>query len=92
MLPSDLSISITVLVALLGSCAAQPVDVHPAGKDKYTLRYFKQPIDTVPHMRRQLTHSALEICRGEYREMREYPDPMRVPSRQLTWDIECGKT
>jgi hypothetical protein len=92
MLPTDVSISVSVLIALLAGCAAEPVAVRPTGESSYTLHYVKLPVDTVPHMRRQLTQSAREVCPGGYTERREYPDPTVVPSRELVWDIECGNT
>ena len=92
MLPTDISVSVSVLIALLAACAGQPVGVRPTGERSYTLRYVKLPVDTVPNMRRQLTESAREVCPDGYKERRELPDPTLIPSRDLMWDIECGKT
>ena len=92
MLPTDVSVSVSALIALLAGWAAQPVAVQPTGESSYTLHYIKLPVDTVPHMRRQLTESARELCPAGYTERREYPDPALIPSRELMWDIECGKT
>jgi hypothetical protein len=92
MLPTDVSVSVSIVIALLVGCMAQPVAVQPTGGAGYTLRYIKLPVDTVPHMRRQLTESAREVCPAGYQERREYPDPTLIPSRELMWDIECGKT
>ena len=92
MLPTDVSVSVSVLIALLAGCVAQPVVVRPIGESRYTLHYVKLPVDTVPHMRRQLTESARELCPAGYTERREYPDPTLIPSHELMWDIECGRT
>ena len=90
MLPTEISISVSALIALLAGCAAQPVVVRPTGESSYTLHYVKLPVDSVPHMRRQLAASARDVCGGGYTETREYPDPTAVPSQTLMWDIECG--
>lgn len=92
MLPIDISVSVSILIALLAGWVAQPVVVRPTGGSNYTLLYIKLPVDTVTHMRRQLTESAREICPAGYTERREYPDPTLIPSRTLMWDVECGKT
>ena len=92
MLPTDVSVSVSVLIAFVAGCAAEPIVVQPRGESKYTLLYTKLPVDTVGHMRRQLSESAREICPAGFTERREYPDPTAIPSRELRWDIECGET
>jgi hypothetical protein len=90
MLQTSFTISVHALNALLAGCAMQPVVVQPVADGKYTLLYYKTPIDSVPHMREALTGAAEEVCGGFYRAKREYPNPTQVPSRTLRWDIECG--